>query len=799
MKSPLVNHSLNPCVAAPRLQRAFWRRLPTAHAVGSQVSPLARLVLCVAIVGLGTPLASAQDPFAAPVPGAAAPAAGDPADPFGVPPPADPAKPKPADAPLTTEREPLVIQQLRDSNPTTPEALLRAAQAVLQFGRPDEAKVYLAKFLAAKFSDAELTEAANRVGSGLVIKLARDEKVQPEGKDVANAIFTAAQKVVRDPAYLDAQIKLLSAPELAVRQAALSRLDAAGPDVVTPILRVLADASRESEHRYLRAALARLAPSTEGPLIGALDVPNDALKAQIIAVLGRMGSERAVMHLVRPAVDPAVPQAVREVAAASLAKIVGKVPDRQDAEKYLHGEIQRLLSGRLPYRLDEDDQAQMWDWDDTNRQMTSRKLPRGDAALYLATRLTADLVALQSSNEIAASEVRRLQLLTSLELAKVLGGMDRPLNMAAVADLLRGVSPATMNQVLADAIELGRVPAILAAAQVLGGMGDSTVLTSSGPQESPLALALLHWDRRVRYAAALAILQLNPQGSFPGASRVMNPLAQAVQTNGQARVLIGHPRGEPGQTVVGYMNELGYEGEVASTGRRIVELAVADADYELILISDAINGPPVKELVQWLRKDYRTAGIPIGVLARSDDLDELRYAFADDKLTAVFPHIHSTEVARNDVEVLLKLAGRNHVDRVERLAQAQAALAAIGRLARTREGYTLWNLLQHEPAVIDALNHPALTAAAADVLSQFGTPQSQTALVDFASQNARPLADRQTAGSAFASAVKTRGLNLTQQQIAQQYERYNASEKLDAETQNVLAAILDAIEAPTAE
>jgi hypothetical protein len=276
----------------------------------------------------------------------------------------------------------------------------------------------------------------------------------------------------------------------------------------------------------------------------------------------------------------------------------------------------------------------------------------------------------------------------------------------------------------------------------------------------------------------------------------MPALAQAVKTTGTRRVLIGHPRAEQAQTLVGYMNELGYEGETAYTGRRLAEAAMTGTDYELLLISDAIDGPPVKDLVQWLRKDYRTARLPIGVMATSDDLFELRYAFEDDPLTIVFPRIFSSEAARMSVDNVLALAGRNHVDRVERLAQAQAALAAIGRLARMPEGYTLWNLLHYEPAVIAALDNPALATAAADVLGQFGTPASQTALVDFASQHSRPLGDRQAAASALTAAINTRGLFLTQQQIAQQYDRYNASERQDADTQVVLGAILDALEAP---
>src|SRR5689334_16921150 len=77
-------------------------------------------------------------------------------DPFGTAP--KPAGEPAADAPAgkktatrpppTAEREPLVIQLLRATNPSTPEQLLAAAQTALQFGRPDEAKKHLEKLLA---------------------------------------------------------------------------------------------------------------------------------------------------------------------------------------------------------------------------------------------------------------------------------------------------------------------------------------------------------------------------------------------------------------------------------------------------------------------------------------------------------------------------------------------------------------------------------------------------------------------------------------------------------------------------
>ena len=180
----------------------------------------------------------------------------------------------------------------------------------------------------------------------------------------------------------------------------------------------------------------------------------------------------------------------------------------------------------------------------------------------------------------------------------------------------------------------------------------------------------------------------------------------------------------------------------------------------------------------------------------AERFETLQNALASDPFTTILPRFHSVDVAANDVEQLKAIAGRNLVGGDERIAQARAAFAALTVLAKKPATLLQYDLLTLEPAIIRALHNPSLTADAAALLGLFGTPTSQTALIDFASQTTRALSDRQAAASAFAAAVKSRGLLLTQQQIAAQYARYNASEKLDQPTQELLGIILDAIEAP---
>ena len=97
-------------------------------------------------------------------------------------------------------QDPLILRHLRESNPTTPEQLINAAEITLKVGSLAECKAFLKKFLEAKPDEATLAGIAARHGTELLLRLNRQKELQPEGKQAAMAILTAADKVVKDPA-----------------------------------------------------------------------------------------------------------------------------------------------------------------------------------------------------------------------------------------------------------------------------------------------------------------------------------------------------------------------------------------------------------------------------------------------------------------------------------------------------------------------------------------------------------------------------------------------------------------------
>jgi CheY-like chemotaxis protein len=739
------------------------------------------------------------------------------ADPFGggVAPPA--AQPKSDDPPDPTDlprADPLVLQQIRESNPTTADQIIAAAAAVLNYGRPDECKRYLAKFVAAKFPEDELAALPAKHGSGLFLDLATNDKLQPEGAQVAEQVTTAARKAAENPARLQALVKALSDPSYEAASTALTRLEQAGPGLVTPVLQGLVDPNRTAEHRRLFDALIELSDTTTAPLISTLAAAPEPQQIIAANALGVIGARDAVRHLLAPAHAAGVSPQLRDAARQALTKIMGGVPRERESELYLLRQFSQLREGQHPFVVDADSNTVVWQWDITSNGPKSSILPLQDAIRQLSGRMATDLLKLDPQNR----EYQKIRLVHTLEFAKAIGGLSRPLPAnSPVLAIAKEAGPEMLAEVLGMAMNERLHAAAIAATEILGTIGTAELVAGEGPAMSVLATALTHADRRIRIAAALAIVKLQPPTTFPGASHVVEVLGDAIRSAGVDRVLVVDSRADVAQTIAALLADQGFFGDVAIGSRDAFRKATSGADYNLILLSDALD-LPVTEMVQLLRRDRRTALLPIGVMVGTDTVDDLPKIFhdnsyrdplgkirdrsvddvavllADDPRTYVAPRPHTSETVNFMAEQVRKRGGRELTSREERLANGRAALAAVKLLVADKTMFNRYGVLRLEGSLIAALNTPTILAPAAEVLGMLATPKAQTALADLASQVTRPLADRQVGLAALQAAINARGIQLTQRQILAQYERYNASEMLDPETQAVLGGVLDALE-----
>jgi hypothetical protein len=373
-------------------------------------------------------------------------------------------------------------------------------------------------------------------------------------------------------------------------------------------------------------------------------------------------------------------------------------------------------------------------------------------------------------------------------------GLDRPLDFESprVREIME-VGVNSIDAVLEFAMAQRHPAAGRAAAEILGRFKQADKLLRRGQEPAALVRAVRSPDRRLRLAALEAIVRLDPDGPYPGSSWVPESLAFLAASRGSRRALVAtaDPNGLPDLVAALAARHIGADN--ATFGRETVRMALDSPDYETVLIDAGIGNPAIETTIQELRQDYRTAMLPIGVIARSGFFERAQRVARDDPRTLALVRPHSMDTAEAELNQLAAISPREAMGFQERRQQAARALACLATLANSPR--KLYDLSGTEDAVSTGLYAPGLGDRVAAVLADMPSLRSQLALVDLASRHAQPLAVRKAAAKAFRTSTEKHGLLLPEEAIRRQYDRYQRSKDLDLDTQHVLGLLLDAIEA----
>lgn len=717
--------------------------------------------------------ALAQDPF-----GAAAPPAGQPA--------AQPA-PAPAEIKITNP----LVQTLLETTPDTPSEWMLAINTLLDLKHAPVAKQFVNQLLAANLNEDQLVALHREYGTPPFLRIAGQADLAPEGKQLADAVLAAASKQAQDPARLAQWIAGLSDPSLQVRSRALAELRRSESAAVLALIAVLADEARSAEHAAMRNALSALRANALPPLVAVLESDNAALKLQVVEVLGRLGTADPSLYLLAPALAPASPPELQAAAKRALTKLLGYLPNVQTASNMLYTRARTEYDRAVLIRGNAEPLT-VWRWDAGTSLPAAQSYPPFMVSLLEATRLAKDLYELQPDSPI----VRRLFLASLLELSVHQAGLDQPLptGPGTAHDLAVEAGPEVLQQILAQSTKTGHLAAATAAVQILGEIGTSELLHNRGAQPALLVEATMHADRRLRFAAVASILSLKPERPFPGSSQVLSALVYFAGGAGQRRALVLDTHLQEAARLASLLSQMGFDqADVTTQGRDFLERAATWPDYELALVDFNLPRTNIDELLQMLRHDHRSRGIPVLLVASTaDDLRAARYLAEHLPLVGVMVRPPDQPGLEVQVNNFLTKASADLLPKELRLAHARQSLEWLGQMAQQEP--PMFNVQRAAKAAEAALAVPDLAPIAARLLADLGTAGSQPALVDIASRANLPLELRQAAAQAFRHSVHRHGILLTSGEMLKQYDRYNASETEPAESQELLASILDALE-----
>jgi len=703
--------------------------------------------------------------------------------------PTEPA-PAPIVAPKATDA---AVQTILDAKSKTPAELMQAALSLLQLDRAEAAKPLLQQVLAAKPDPATSADLIHRFGSAAFFQLATDPSLKPDGALLAKQVLGAAAAAAHDAARLAAAVKQLGAPSPEAQQDALATLRDGGAYSVPPLLAAIADPTQAPIHALAQGAIVDLGTDAIKPLVAALDQHDPARAVQAIALLAAIGDKSSAVYLLAPRFSADSPPQVRQAAGAALEQLLGTSGDRMAAIQLLSGEVRSYFDRQRVLRPDDGANSTVWDFDPATARFAVASYPPPRATAFVAVRLASDLMRLEPDS----IEARRSYLVSLLASGQFRVGLDSPLPTGAGSEYARAAKfgADAVSNAMAQALAAGHTTAAQAAAQVLQGIGSAAILTREEPRPCPLVEALRSSNRRLRFAAAAAVISFRPTAPFAGSSYLTDAAADLATSAGRRRAVIGFPTTRIAQQLAGLAAASGYEPQTANNGFGVYDAATQSADTEIVFISGRIARPDAFDLIQQLHNDWRTADVPVCVMGELDDyaIQQKRFA-AEPK---VFVALRPEKPAEMDAAVAkgAELAGDRVIPPALRLQQAAIALDWLAQMATAPP--EVFDVRRYEYVVEHALYHPLLAPHATVAMGRFGTHSSQIALVDLASLAVQPFEVRRAAATAFAESVKHFGLRLAPSEVVRQYDRYNASAKLDKATQQLLGGILDAIEAPT--
>jgi CheY-like chemotaxis protein len=548
------------------------------------------------------------------------------------------------------------IQPLLEANPAVRTALelprkvprdyVQAVLWLIDLGRPELAKPILDELTKLQITDAQRAALVDEFGSQGMLHMARTKELAPAGASFADECMAAAKASAENPQRIAGLIQQLTDLSPEVRFAAEHDIAATGQAGATALLEAFAREADPQRRAVILPVVASMHPLVDRPLLAMLETNDAALRGDVAAVL-------------------------KQTRVLQAAPLVAASP--ASAERALVSAIDNYKNGTPPFSADDQNQIELWQWDDAAKKLSSARYPMDEARIAWMSKLARALARLQPTNR-----QYQLQAMLFASEAAQLGAVKRP--SPAVAQLVETADVGLLNDVLAEALKQNLPHAAVAAADALGRRGDPSVLSTADGHPSPLADALESPNRRVRFAALAAIMTLDPANPYPGSSRLPDALAWFAGGTGERQGVVAMPTITNASNLAGMLIANSISAEATNRGRDVVQFAREMGDLEFILVDFDIIAPDIREVLYELRSTPSTGDIPIAIMAADGRLDAAKRLAGEHHHIIAISRLHSDDLVKRTLDELTKLSGPYTVGPEERAAEANQAKAWLAKL-----------------------------------------------------------------------------------------------------------------------
>lgn len=517
--------------------------------------------------------------------------------------------------------------------PTTAQADADALKDALQSyatGKYDEALTKLRAYVESNPDDEEvhavLLEAENRV---LLRALAQGG----EHERLIKYLLNKAKPASGEPFGSDDEIKAkadeaVNSQQIDVQRRARVELRRAGELAVPHLYGHLANENTDTAVNAI-LALRQLHGDAAVPLSEVLESDNARMRAFAATILGDIGDMRAHAALARMASLDDDPGA-KAKAEAALAKLGGRDGSIADAFVALGN---RYFNRDMDVIAAFDSTKNIWRW-------TDGSLARFTAPGYLypylmAEQAAADALAVDPGHLGARSLLVRALLAQGLEAAaqKASGG-EAPEALGGAFDLAASQGFAAASHALKEAMDGGNWDVAVAACDLCAHTYGGEDLT-----DHPVGHALAAPQKRVRYAAAIAALNMSPKRGMPNADKVVALGAQAASESAIRQAMVIDDNDATRGKILMALHHGGIQSSGAAKGTFGVMRAKAAPSLDVIVVRADLGAhqtvPSMAHsssymVIDELIADARTKGMKIVVLVgdtQSAKADAIREGF----------------------------------------------------------------------------------------------------------------------------------------------------------------------------
>jgi HEAT repeat protein len=600
-------------------------------------------------------------------------------------------------------------------------AALKEGIDLLERGRLEEANKKFREVLAADPSSEEAYALIHGTSGRQILEML---KAKGDAQQVAQRLLNLALKAeverAKDEAAISALVltcvtsRDLEAQETARRQLAVAH----GEHAVPALLPHLGSNDIDTRASAIMA-LMRIGSDAVLPLAASLGSGNEMQQRNTANILGGLGDKRAVPALLRASKAGGV---LGQSATEASAKLGGK---GDAVAAYLDLAAMYLTNDPQVIR-NYDKSSTVWSMKDG--KLTGTEVLRGIYHYELAEQAAFDaltaapgnadaqaMVALAAYGEMAALEN------ISEESRKTEAAQAAIKSLDGVPALAAAVGAEGLVRAFATAAKIRHEDAAMKIADALpavwGGRGVGS--------DSPLVAALGNEDRGIRYAAAIALLRVNPPQNFPSASAVATIAGQAAAERATKQVVVVDSDSKNAMNVQKALNDAGFHAVAFTDASAALSAAKVTGGFDAIVVRNRLADLTTFQVLDEVNRDLRTQNMKKLVMADNAQLGEAEADFAKRNIAGVVPTSADAQGVVNKVKETLA-SPEGDVGRVRANAVSKAACSAL----QGANG-AVFPLKDAEPGLLDAAGEGAdeeVRVAALAALGNCATPNAQNAL-----------------------------------------------------------------------